>query len=256
MSLNDQLIPSFLNYLHQACPLDWNLLEDVVDTSCTAPSHFLQRVISTGSTCDTECEKANCSDSKDECAHSELIEGMQSKDMITGISRICDRYPDGNKYDIIIGSDLVYCQKDAVGIVKVLSKHLSSSGIFVIVVPGPSHRYGTEFLSPMLQEGGFDVYVRCIAHANYRRTYDESRGKDGHDSGSKSFFQDKLWLSGATSDFVHSNHDDGYLMENTNFGPFLHDLHIDEDFLVSELDEQDIVSWLMLVGHRSVVPFK
>lgn len=230
-------------------------MEDFVDTSCNAPSHVL-RDVRTGETYDTENGNTKCSDNHDEHDHSMLIEGMQSKDTVMGALRSSDSYPCGAKYDIIIGSDLVYCQEDAKGIVKVLSKHLSCEGIFVIVVPGPSHRYGTEFLSPMLQEGGFDVYVRCIAHTNYRRAYDESRGKSTHDVGSKSFFQDKLWLSSATTDFVQSDHDDGLFMGNTNFGAFLYDLHIDEDFLVSELDEQDIVSWLMLVGHRSITPCK
>lgn len=242
-------------YLHQAWLLDWNSLEGVVDTSCTAPSH-LQRDVRTGDTYDTEDMEAKRSDNQDGYTHSELLEGIQNKETVSGTLRSSGSYPCGAKYDIIIGSDLVYCQKDAEGIVKVLSTHLTCEGIFVIVVPGPSHRYGTEFLSPMLQEGGFDVYVRCIAHTNYRRAYEESRGKNTQDLESKSFFQDKLWLSSETTDFIQSDHNDGFSVGNTNFGAFLYDLHIDEDFLVSELDEQDIVSWLMLVGHRNVISCK
>eukprot|EP00596_Hydrurales_sp_CCMP1899_P010625 CAMPEP_0119051870 /NCGR_PEP_ID=MMETSP1177-20130426/73346_1 /TAXON_ID=2985 /ORGANISM="Ochromonas sp, Strain CCMP1899" /LENGTH=316 /DNA_ID=CAMNT_0007031225 /DNA_START=480 /DNA_END=1427 /DNA_ORIENTATION=- len=74
----------------------------------------------------------------------------------------------GNKertYDLIIGSDLVYCEKDTHGVFNVISRYLSENGIFIIVVPKPSHRYGTEFLKPFLHNHGLTVYSRIISHS-------------------------------------------------------------------------------------------
>ena len=141
------------------------------------------------------------------------------------------------KYDVIIGSDLVYCQSDTLGILKVISTYLSEKGIFIIVVPKPSHRYGTEFLVPVLQTNGFEVYSRCIAHSTC--TSSEVMAADGS-------VDEKYWEYSGIEEKT-KNHmeeiDDSLL-------PFLDDLQIDNDWLVSGLDEHPFVAWNLIIGRR------
>ena len=141
------------------------------------------------------------------------------------------------KYDVIIGSDLVYCQSDTQGILKVISTYLSEKGIFIIVVPKPSHRYGTEFLVPVLQTNGFEVYSRCIAHSTC--TSSEVMAADGS-------VDEKYWKYSGIEE-KRKNHieeiDDSLL-------PFLDDLQIDNDWLVSGLDEHPFVAWNLIIGRR------
>jgi predicted nicotinamide N-methyase len=57
------------------------------------------------------------------------------------------------KFDVIIGSDLVYCESDSVGVTKVVKTHMATGGIFLFVVPQPRHRYNSTSLgvsSPQL----------------------------------------------------------------------------------------------------------
>ena len=141
------------------------------------------------------------------------------------------------KYDVIIGSDLVYCQSDTVGILKVISTYLSEKGIFIMVVPKPRHRYGTEFLVPILQKNGFEVYSRCIAHSSC--TSSEVVAVDGT-------IHEKSWKGRKVENICKNNIfeiDDPLL-------PFLNDLQIDDDWLVSGLDEHQFVAWNLIIGRR------
>ena len=143
-------------------------------------------------------------------------------------------------YDIVIGSDLVYCKSDPSGILEVLSTYLSDFGIFVIVVPEPSHRYGTEFLVPTLQNGGFEVYYRSIAHTNCT----SCEVIEGN-SVSK-----RIWTSAGLKS--ESTHDDQQNNHQTKFFAFLETLIIDDDLLVAELDEEEFVAWQLVVGHKKI----
>ena len=148
-------------------------------------------------------------------------------------------------YDIIIGSDLVYCKSDPCGILKVLSTYLSTSGIFVIVVPEPSHRYCTEYLIPTLQNGGFEVYNRSIAHTNCT-SCEVSKTHEGYNASKRIWKSAGLQSENFRVNFredIHSNYRQKFLS-------FLESLIIDDDYLVAELDEEEFVAWQLVIGHR------
>lgn len=145
-------------------------------------------------------------------------------------------------YDVIIGSDLVYCQGDTVGILKVISTFLSEKGIFIIVLPKPCHRYGTEFLVPTLQNNGFEVYSRCVAYSKCTSSevlpYNDSTFK-------------KCWRSAGIDHGQHSKKDDdSFDGIHEKIYSLLDKLCVDDDYLVSELDEHPFVAWDMIIGHR------
>lgn len=147
----------------------------------------------------------------------------------------------GIQYDIIIGSDLVYCKSDPCGILEVLSLYLSNFGVFVIVVPEPSHRYGTEYLVPTLQNGGFEVYYRSIAQTNCT-SCEVSHISEGNS------VTKRTWTSaGAISD---NTYDDSHDDHRLKLFSFVDSLIIDDDFLVSDLDEEEFVAWRLVVGHK------
>lgn len=149
----------------------------------------------------------------------------------------------GMQYDIIIGSDLVYCKSDPFGILEVLSVHLSNSGVFVIVVPEPSHRYGTEYLVPTLQNGGFEVYYRSIAHTNCS-SCEVSTTTEGNS------VTKRAWTSaGPRSDNTHDDLQDVHRLKLLSF---VDSLTIDDDFLVADLEEEEFVAWQLVIGHKKI----
>jgi hypothetical protein len=150
----------------------------------------------------------------------------------------------GVKYDIVIGSDLVYCKSDPCGILEVLSAYLSNSGIFVIVIPEPSHRYGTEYLVPTLQNGGFEVYYRSVAHTNCT-SCEVTQIIDGNTVGDIS---KKIWTSaGLRSDQTQYDSQNEHRLK---LFALVDSLIIDDDFLVADLDEEEFVAWQLVIGHK------
>ena len=69
-------------------------------------------------------------------------------------------------YDIIIASDMVCCDSDAVGVTKTLLSFLSPHGIAFFAVPHPYHRYGIAHLIPTLKEQ-FHVFIRSVSHSSF-----------------------------------------------------------------------------------------
>lgn len=147
------------------------------------------------------------------------------------------------QYDVIIGSDLVYCKTDSSGILMVLLKYLSNTGIFVIVLPEAAHRYDTEHLVPTLQGGGFEVYYKSIAHSECKSS-EVSRLANGAPS------LKRTWTSARSSRNVSDTFTDNFTFNGINFSTFLRDLIILDDHLVSTLDEEEFVAWQLIVGHR------
>jgi hypothetical protein len=147
------------------------------------------------------------------------------------------------KYDVIIGSDLVYCKTDSSGILMVLLRYLSNDGIFIIVLPEAAHRYDTEHLVPTLQEGGFEVYYKTIAHSECKSS-EVTRLADGAPS------LKRTWTSARSSRNVSDTFTDNFTFNGINFSTFLRDLIILDDHLVSSLDEEEFVAWQLIVGHR------
>jgi hypothetical protein len=146
-------------------------------------------------------------------------------------------------YDIIIGSDLVYCKTDSSGILMVLLKYLSDNGIFIIVLPEAAHRYDTEHLVPTLQEGGFEVHYKTIAHSECKSSEVTPLG-DGAPS------LKRTWTSARSSRNLSETFTDNFIINGIDFSTFLHNLIILDDHLVSSLDEEEFVAWQLIVGHR------
>ena len=146
-------------------------------------------------------------------------------------------------FDVIIGSDLVYCKTDSPGILMVLLKYLSYYGIFVIVLPEAAHRYDTEHLVPTLQGGGFEVYYKTIAHSECKSS-EVMRLPDGAAS------LKRTWTSARSSRNVSETFTDNFVFNGTDFSTFLRDLIILDDHLVSSLEEEEFVAWQLIVGHR------
>lgn len=146
-------------------------------------------------------------------------------------------------YDVIIGSDLVYCKEDSSGILMVLSKYLSDNGIFVIVIPEAAHRYNTEYLVPTLQDGGFEVYYKTIAQSDCKSS-EVTRLHNGSPS------MKRTWTSARSSQQIYDSFIDDFSINGIEFSKFLRDFVISDDHLVSNLDEEEYVAWQLIVGHR------
>lgn len=146
-------------------------------------------------------------------------------------------------YDVIIGSDLVYCKEDSSGILMVLSKYLSVNGIFVIVIPEAAHRYNTEYLVPTLQDGGFEVYYKTIAQSDCKSS-EVTRLHNGSPS------MKRTWTSARSSQQISETFIDDFSINGIEFSTVLRDLVISDDHLVSNLDEEEYVAWQLILGHR------
>ena len=109
-----------------------------------------------GSSCSTVTTSNNLSN----CSNENVIEEEISYEYKTTFPKILHS---SEKFDVIIGSDLVYCESDAQGVSKVASCHLSEKGILIILVPQPQHRYGTEYIVPSLVSVGLTVYSRVVS---------------------------------------------------------------------------------------------
>ena len=144
-------------------------------------------------------------------------------------------------YDVIIGSDLVYCESDTAGISKVVRNYLAENGIFIFVIPKPSHRYGTEHLIPVLLNDGFEIYSWCVA--DDKCTSSEVNAADGSKN-------KKCWISARTNNCLDSNWRDDFLHQNVIFSDILKKLIVDDHYLVCDLDESPFTAWNLIIGHR------
>jgi hypothetical protein len=77
-----------------------------------------------------------------------------------------DREKMGSSYDIIIASDMVCCDSDALGVTNTLLSFLSPHGIALFATPHPYHRYGIAHLIPTLKER-FHVFIRSVSHSAF-----------------------------------------------------------------------------------------
>lgn len=97
-----------------------------------------------------------------------------------------DNIKNNEKYDLIIGSDMVCIESEAIGVCKViltkLATNINSKCIFVI--PQPQHRYGVEAFLPALESIGMDVICIPLFHSNCTTKY-----KTNESHLSKSFTQ-------------------------------------------------------------------
>jgi hypothetical protein len=67
---------------------------------------------------------------------------------------------------VIIASDMVCCDSDAVGVTNTLLSFLSPNGVAIFAVPNPYHRYGIAHLIPTLQQH-FHLFIRPISHSSF-----------------------------------------------------------------------------------------
>ena len=128
----------------------------------------------------------------------------------------------GRRYDVVVGSDTVYCQEDAEGVARVALHHLADDGVLLLVVPQPQHRYGTEHQVPALVAAGFDVCWRPLAAAEC--TSPAVKGVA------------RAWAASAPSPLLLAAAEA---------------LIIDDELLVAGLEEREYVAWLLIVARRN-----
>jgi hypothetical protein len=157
---------------------------------------------------------------------------------------------ENRKFDLIIGSDLIYCKNDTCGVFNVISRYLSENGIFIIVVPKPSHRYGTEFLKPFLYRHGFKVYSRTISHTTCTSSEVFQNGVRGYEGW-------KIEESTNENEKIqedNENDKDDFDYNDKHISAVIDSLIINDDYLVGGLDEHEFISWDLIIGHRSRGP--
>lgn len=71
------------------------------------------------------------------------------------------------RYDVIIASDMICCENDAVGIAKSVKIFLKPDGICYFVIPQSQFRFGTEALIPALTAIGISAVSRPIYNSKY-----------------------------------------------------------------------------------------
>lgn len=86
----------------------------------------------------------------------------------------------GRKYDILLGSDMICCESDAIGVVKCILTYLSPKGLAIFIIPQPQHRWGTEALIPALNGAGLKVYHRPIVNSSFLNMAANSQGARSH----------------------------------------------------------------------------
>lgn len=137
-----------------------------------------------------------------------------------------------NKFDVIIGSDVVCCQSDAVGVAKTISSFLNIGGICVFVVPMPQHRYGTEVIVPALRAiGGFVVSHRPIVNSKYLARFGSPPGYIGKGNDSSTFWAPDF------SQFLNIEAESGNLTEI-------------DDKITYDNDDSEYFSWLLILARR------
>lgn len=184
---------------------------------------------------------------------------------------------------MLIGSDLIYCKTDAIGVKNVTENYLSATGVFVIVLPKPKHRYGTEYLVPILQDNGFEVYSKCIAYSQCTSTeiycnetskelqkqwismsdkmrhknddvssIDNDNSNSSNDNGS-SINSNNNAYNNDSNDKIDSSDDKKKDRKNDLFSVFINSLLVDDDYLVKDLDEHEFIAWNLIIGRRIIV---
>ena len=102
------------------------------------------------------------------------------------------------KYDVIIASDMICCENDAVGIAKSVKIFLKPDGICYFVIPQAQFRFGTEALIPALKAIGLTTYARPILNSKYNNELYKKEIQIEHDE----YLFDDEYLT----DNIHDNH--------------------------------------------------
>lgn len=143
-------------------------------------------------------------------------------------------------YDIIIASDMVCCESDAVGVTTVLKRYLNPKhGIAIFVVPNPYHRYGIATLIPCLQYANFHLIVRSISNSQFT-SQSHSSILSNYNLNSKDDISTILSQLNPSDPrynliFSLSNQDDPEIQQ-------------ENDYLTDSLKEIDYFEWLLIIA--------
>jgi len=116
-------------------------------------------------------------------------------------------------YDVVIASDMICCENDAVGIAKSVKTFLKPDGICLFVIPQPQFRYGTEALIPALKGIGMKVVARPICNSKYKNDlyeYKKSQNDNNDDNNEDNIYDDRNITNIINSKII----DDEYLTDN------------------------------------------
>lgn len=121
---------------------------------------------------------------------------------------------DKNKqYDIIVASDMICCESDAIGIAKSVKTFLKENGICIFVIPQPQFRYGCEVLVPALNGIGLQVVSRTVTNSQYKNALYRKSDNDNNNDNDKDNDNDNI--NQYINDILNSSiTDDDYLTDN------------------------------------------
>lgn len=116
-------------------------------------------------------------------------------------------FPTLDKYDVIIASDMICCENDAIGIAKSLKIFLKDDGISIFVIPQPRFRYGTEALIPALTAIGMKVLSRPIFNSKYNNDlYDNKKTHNDDNNNSNSIINSNIISDEELTENIHDSH--------------------------------------------------
>lgn len=194
----------------------------------------------------------NIGDANDNDKKSRNLKDYENDFKIKSIERNSKERSQNRKFDLIIGSDLIYCKNDTFGVFNVISRYLSENGIFIIVVPKPSHRYGTELLKPFLHRHGFKVYSRTISHTTCTSPEVFQKGVRGYEGWKIEESSNENENEKILEDI--ENKKDVFDYNDKRISDLIDSLIINDDYLVGGLDEHEFISWDLIIGQRSRGP--
>ena len=119
------------------------------------------------------------------------------------------------QYDIIVASDMICCESDAIGIAKSVKKFLKENGICLFVIPQPQFRYGCEVLIPALTAIGLQVVSRTITNSQYKNELYTKSQNDDESKNMNQYINDILNSDITNDEYLTNNiHDNHYIAWN------------------------------------------
>jgi len=124
-------------------------------------------------------------------------------------------------YDVVIASDMICCENDAVGIAKSVKTFLKPNGICLFVIPQPQFRYGTEALIPALRGIGMKVVARPIYNSKYKNDLYEYKKSQ------------------------NDNNEDNNDLDITNI---INSKIIDDEYLTDNIHDNNYIAWNFIIA--------
>ena len=142
-------------------------------------------------------------------------------------------------YDLIIASDMVCCDSDAIGVTTVLKRYLHPNhGMAIFIVPNPYHRYGIATLISYLQKTQFHIFIRNISHSHFNSQSHSSILRDYNLNSKEDIHTILSHLSSS---------DSRYNLISSLCSQDDIEIQQENDYLTETLKEIDYFEWLLII---------